>query len=86
MEHIHHYSLPWKVSKHESRELNGFPKVISLAEGKSKSNVLPPFLADLDFSQNDCQPRHFLAVPTKVKTPSLSMFEIFTWFNFFSFC
>ena len=56
------YSLHWKMSKHMSGELSDFPKVPSLADRKSKSSVLPPFLADLNFSQNDCQPKHFLAI------------------------
>lgn len=66
--HIGLYSTCWQKSRLKSGELSGFPKLISLAYGKSKSNVLPSCLADLDFSQNDCQPRCFLVTP-KSKHP-----------------
>lgn len=83
MEPITHYSMHWKMSKHVSGELNGFPKAPSLADRKSKSSILPPFLADLNFSPNDCQPIHFLAISRS--KPHLSMFEIFLWLNYFFF-
>ena len=76
-------SMRWKMSKHMSGELGDFPKVPSLADRKSKSSVLPPFLADLNFSPDDCQPRHFLAVQRS--KPHLSVFEIFSWLNYFFF-
>lgn len=81
MEPITYYSMHWKMSKHVSGELNGFPKAPSLADRKSKSSILPPFLANLNFSPNDCQPIHFLAISRS--KPHVSMFEIFLWLNYF---
>ena len=81
--HISHCCTHWQMSKHRSGGLSGFSQSHVSGKWNIQVQCYPIISGWLGFFPWWLPANMFPCYTHQVKTPRLSMFEIFSWFNFF---